>query len=189
MIREVIYFDKAGPQNTDHCLQIVRRLVEDGCHKYVVVASTTGATGLKAAETVHALNAQLIVVTHSAGFQKPHIHELDPEMARAIQALGAQIYTGTILTHSLETGLAQKYSGMYPTTLIAETLRRFGQGVKVGCEIVMEACDSGLVPEGEEVIAVGGTGRGADSVILVRSAVSKRFLDLKVLEILAKPRE
>jgi hypothetical protein len=188
MIREVVYFEKAGPQYTDHCLQIVKKLVQAG-HRYVVVASTTGDTGLKAAEMLKGLNAHLVVVTHSAGFQKPHTNELDSEKAKSIRAAGAQIYTGTILTHSLETGLAQRHSGIYPTILIAETLRRFGHGVKVGCEIVMEACDSGLIPEGEEVIAVGGTGRGADSVILARSATSKRFLDLKVLEILAKPRE
>jgi len=38
------------------------------------------------------------------------------------------------------------------------------------------------------VIAVAGTGYGADTVMVIKSAASKRFLDLKVLEILAKPR-
>ncbi len=52
----------------------------------------------------------------------------------------------------------------------------------------MMAADAGLIPEGEEVIAVAGTGRGADTVAVLRAAPSKRFLDLKVLEILAKPR-
>jgi len=72
--------------------------------------------------------------------------------------------------------------------LIAHALRRFGAGAKVACEIVMEACDGGLVPEGEEVLAMGGTARSADTVLVVRSAASKRFLDMKVLEIFAKPR-
>ena len=52
----------------------------------------------------------------------------------------------------------------------------------------MMAADAGLIPEGEEIVAVAGTGKGADTVLLVRSAVSKRFFDLKVLEVLAKPR-
>jgi len=53
---------------------------------------------------------------------------------------------------------------------------------------VMEACDAGLIPEGEEVVAAAGTGWGADTVALIRSAASKRFLDLHVLEIACKPR-
>lgn len=72
--------------------------------------------------------------------------------------------------------------------IIAQALRRFGEGAKVCCEIVMMAADAGLVPEDEEVIAVAGTGYGADTVMVLKSTASKRFLDLKVLEILAKPR-
>ena len=53
----------------------------------------------------------------------------------------------------------------------------------------MKATDAGLMPEGEEVIAVAGTGYEADTVMILKSAASKRFLDLRVLEILAKPRE
>ena len=52
----------------------------------------------------------------------------------------------------------------------------------------MMAADAGLIPEGEEIVAVAGTGRGADTVMVIRSAASKRFLELRVLEILAKPR-
>ena len=72
--------------------------------------------------------------------------------------------------------------------IIAQSLRRFGEGAKVCCEIVMMAVDGGLVPEGEEVLAVAGTGLGADTVMVLKSAASKRFLELRVLEILAKPR-
>jgi hypothetical protein len=93
-----------------------------------------------------------------------------------------------MLTHSLETSLALKFGGSYPTLIIANALRRFGEGAKVCCEIVMMATNAGLIPEGEEVLAVAGTARGADTVMLIKSAASKRFLDLRVLEILAKPR-
>jgi hypothetical protein len=72
--------------------------------------------------------------------------------------------------------------------IIANALRRFGEGSKVCCEIIMMAADAGMIPEGEEVIAVAGTGYGADTVMILKSAASKRFLDLRVLEILAKPR-
>ena len=93
-----------------------------------------------------------------------------------------------MITHSLETALAGKFGGVYPTLLVAQSLRRFGEGAKVCCEMVMMAADAGYIPEGEEILTVAGTGRGADTVTIIKSAASKRFLDLKVLEILAKPR-
>jgi hypothetical protein len=82
----------------------------------------------------------------------------------------------------------EKFGGNTTAMIIAGTLRRFGEGAKVCIEIVMEACDGGLVPEGAEVLAVAGLGHGSDTVMLIKSRPSKRFLDLEVLEILAMPR-
>jgi len=179
---------KAGPQNTSACIEKVKQELSRGfCH--LVVASTSGDTGLLMAETLQGTPVNIVVVTHSAGFKEPNTQELLQEKADAIRKIGAKIHTGTILTHSLEVALTQKHGGIYPGMLIAQTLRRFGQGSKVACEIVMQACDAGLVPEGHEVIAVGGTVQGADTALVIRSASSKRFLELKVLEILAKPRD
>jgi hypothetical protein len=189
MQRTVDYFEKAGPHNTDRCIEIARRAIVDEGIKHVIVATTCGDTGVAAAEALADTGANVVAVTHSAGFKAPNDVELSEENRQKILAAGGKIYTGTILTHSIETSLAGQFQGVYPTTLIALTLRRLGQGIKVVCEITMEACDGGLVPEGEEVLAIAGTGRGADTVAIMRSAASKRFLELKVLEILAKSRE
>ena len=194
-MRQVACFDTPGPGNTPACLDIAEALDAEG-HRHVVVATTWGGTGLAFAERFHGQLApaegkptvNLVCVTHSAGFKTPGEQECDPSPLARIRELGAKVYTGTILTHSIEANFAQEFGGSYPTLIIAQTLRRFSQGIKVAVEIVMEACDAGLIPEGEEVIAVGGTGRGADSVALIRSAASKRFLKLVVLEILAMPR-
>ncbi len=186
--KKVVVFEKPGPQNTETCIGVVREAVSQGIAN-VVVASTTGNTGLSLASALKGLGAKVIVITHSCGFKEPNSQELTPEKAQAIRDTGAQIHTGTILTHSLEVALTQKFGGIYPGMLIAQILRLFGQGTKVACEIAMEACDAGLLPEGEEALSVGGTAEGADTVLIVRSAASKRIFDLKVLEILAKPRE
>lgn len=183
----IVYFDRPGEQNTDACISLVRESLERGI-RHVVVATTSGETGLRMSRALQGTSANLVAVSHSAGFKGPNTQELDPEKAREIEKAGGRLHTGTILTHSLEVALTQTHGGIYPGMLIAQTLRRFGQGSKVACEIVMEACDAGLVPEGEEVLGVGGTVRGADTVLLLRSAASKRFLELQVLEILAKPR-
>lgn len=187
MIRTIEYFEKAGKENSERCVEITSSLV-DGGYKHVVVATTVGDTGVAMARRLQGKDVNLAVVTHSAGFKEPNHFELLPENREEILRLGGKIYTGTILTHSIETAFAQKFQGLYPTMIVAQSLRRFGEGAKVCCEIVMEACDGGLIPEFEEVVAVAGTGRGADTVCIIRSASSKRFLDLKVLEILAKPR-
>jgi len=185
--REVWYFEKTGPDNTQACLEIVARAASEG-HKHFVVASTTGATGVKVAKLLADKEVNVVVVGHSVGFRGPNVDEFLEENYREIVGLGAKVFKGTILTHSLETSLAEQFKGSAPTLLIANTLRRLGQGTKVCCEIVMEAVDAGLLPEGEEVVAVAGTAWGADTVALLRSAASKRFLNLSVLEIWAKPR-
>ena len=187
MQRLVDYFEKAGPQNTARCLEITREAVRKGT-KHVVVATTSGNTGVIMAEGLAGTGVNIVAVTHSAGFKSPGHIELSNKNREKILKAGGKIYTGTILTHSLENSLATQFQGVYPTTLIAHTLRRLGQGIKVVCEIVMEACDGGLIPEEEEVLAIAGTGKGADTVAILRAAASKRFEKLKVLEILAKPR-
>jgi hypothetical protein len=188
MQKTITYFEKPGPDNTIKCLEIVIDNIDKYGYMHVIVATTTGETGVQFAEGLRDRGANLVVVTHSYGFKGPNSTELTNDARERIRAAGAAIYTGTMITHSLETALAVKFSGVYPTLLVAQSLRRFGEGSKVCCEMTMMAADAGLVPEGKEILAVAGTGRGADTVTVVRSAASKRFLELKVLEILAKPR-
>lgn len=187
MKRLVEYFEKPGPQNTQACLDIVCKLVRDEGYKDVVVASTSGKTGAITARSLQGEDVNLVVVAHSVGFLEPNQDQFSDEAYEEIIRLGARIYKGTILTHSIETALAKEFSGAYPTLLVANTLRRLGQGIKVCCEIVMEAADAGLIAEGKEVVAVAGTAKGADTVTIIKSAASKRFLNLYVAQIVAKP--
>ncbi len=186
--KKVIYFEKTGSENTPACLEVVKKALREGRYKHVVVASTTGETGLLFSGEFKGTDVNLVIVTHSTGFKEPNTHEMPVEMRRKIETNGAKVFTGSMLTHSIETSLVSKFGGTYPTVIIAQSLRRFGEGTKVCCEIVMMAADAGLIPEGQEVLAIAGTAKGADTVMVLKSAVSKRFLDLRVLEILAKPR-
>jgi hypothetical protein len=187
MKRLVEYFDKPGHENTQVCIDLLHTLIHDEGYKDAVVASTSGKTGVIAARALHGEDANLVVVGHSVGFLAPNEDQFSDDHRDEITRLGGRIYKGTILTHSIETALAKEFSGTYPTLLVANTLRRLGQGMKVCCEIVLEATDAGLVAEGKDVVAVAGTARGADTVAIVRSAASKRFLDLYVCQIVAKP--
>ncbi len=179
---------KAGKENTDACSQLVKDAIRDFGYKHLVVASTGGDSGILFSGALRDSGINIVVVTHCAGFKEPNACEMSAEVRQRIENAGAKVYTGTMITHSLETAFASKFNGLYPALIVAQALRRFGEGTKVCCEIVMMAADAGLVPEGEEILAVAGTGRGSDTVLVIKTAVSKRFLDLKVLEVLAKPR-
>ena len=187
MIREVEYFEKVGAANTDRCMEIVQKMVREEGFEHIVVASTHGDTALKLKEALAGLDVNWVVVTHSAGFKEVNKLEFTPEARKSVEEAGGKVLTTTILTHSIETALAQGGSAILPTHIVAQSLRRWGQGSKVACEIVMEAADAGLIPEKEKVIAVAGTGRGADTVCVILSAASKRFLELSVTEYRAKP--
>ena len=61
--------------------------------------------------------------------------------------------------------------------------------MKVCVEIAVMAADAGLVDMNNEIITIGGTGRGADTVAVIRPAHSPHFFDLDIKEILAMPRD
>jgi hypothetical protein len=49
------------------------------------------------------------------------------------------------------------------------------------------ALDAGLVPYGKDVIAIAGTGSGADAAIVIRPAHSRQFFGTRVKEVICKP--
>lgn len=48
--------------------------------------------------------------------------------------------------------------------------------------------DAGLLDLSREVISIAGSGEGADTAIVLKPAYSRKFMDLEIREILAKPR-
>jgi hypothetical protein len=186
--KKIVYFEKPGRGNTSVCLDVVKEAIKGWGYRHLVVASTTGDAGVLFSEALGKSGINLVVVTHSAGFKEPNHLEMPDDVRRKIEENGAKVYRGTMITHSLETAFTAKFGGFQLSGVVAQALRRFGEGSKVCCEIVMMAVDAGLIPEGEEALAVAGTARGSDTVLLIKSAASKRFLELRVLEILAKPR-
>ena len=68
-------------------------------------------------------------------------------------------------------------------------MRLFSAGVKVACEITCMATDAGLVKAGDEVIAIAGSARGADSAVVLRASNTHTFFESRILEIICKPRD
>ena len=184
--RKVTYFNEAGKHNTDALLRIVKEYVEKEGIRNVVVASTTGETGAKASKIFKGCN--IVIVTHCFGFREPGKIELKDEYRREILANGTKIFTGVHALSSVERAIRKDFGTIQPLELIANTLRLIGEGTKVCVEITLMAADAGLIPVDKDVIAIAGTGRGADTALRIQPANSGRFFDLKIKEVIAKPR-
>ena len=195
----IIYFEESKPENMDTVLSLVKEKALEKDIKHVVVASTRGETGVKAVEAFKDSGIQVVVVTHQIGPRGP---ELLPENDEKIKSQGGRIVTCTHAFGGVNRSLRRTpprepgqprpqphWPAYVPSTgdLIANVLRLFSQGMKVCFEITVMAADAGAIPIGENVIAVGGQGRWADTAIVIKSANTTRFFDLDVQEIIAKP--
>jgi len=178
-------FEKPGRGNTDAALAAMLAGIEQYGVGQVVVASTHGDTGLAAARLLKGRAVSLVVVTHNVGFKEPGRVEMSGATRAEIEGLGARVMTGTMPFRNIGTAIRERV-GASQQDLVANTLRLFGQGIKVCVEIAMMAADAGLITPAD-VLTVAGTGRGADTVALIRPQSSNKLFDLKVRAILAKP--
>jgi len=184
--RTCVYFHKPGRENTQKTLEIAAQGAEDSGIETVLVASTSGEVGLMAARIISA--ARVVVVTHSTGFIEPDFQQLEPEMRKKIQDEGAHVLTCQHAMGGVGRAVRKKLDTYQLEEIMAYTLRIFSEGMKVAVEIAMMAADAGLVSTQVPCISVGGTGQGADTAVLLRPAHAQNFFDMKILEILAKPR-
>lgn len=185
------YFDTPGPSNTADAARFAVMRAKELKIRTIVVASSSGKTAEIFANAIGDSPLDLIVVTHVVGFVKPGEWEFSSETARTLREKGVTIVTGTHALSGLERALSRspKVGGGSRTEAIAEALRRVvAIGLKVAVECVLIAADQGMIGVSEEVIAVGGTASGADTVCVIRPAHTANFFDLQVREIVAMPR-
>ncbi|TFG73151.1 MAG: hypothetical protein E4H27_01325, partial [Anaerolineales bacterium] len=88
-----VYFAQSGPVNTERTLSLVSEKAQLLGILTVLVATSSGATALRASELIHV--PHLIAVSHSAGFKTPFESELDAALRSKLEANGAQIVTTT----------------------------------------------------------------------------------------------
>lgn len=162
---------------TFHCVE--ERLVHSGIKK-LVLASTTGNTAKKAAEFFKGKGVKLIVIPHQYDFFRKD-NAFPKELVDDLKNDGHSVHFGTMLFHT------DKLFGTNVPTVIANFLRCFCEGIKVCYEIVLMATDAGHLELGESVIAIAGTGRGADTALVMQASSSQNLKYLRVLEVLCKP--
>ena len=181
-----VYFLESGSANTEKTLEVAKKRAEELGIKTIVIASTSGETGLKAVKAF--ANYKVVVVTHTTGLQAPDVQELTPQNRAKILKKGGLIFTATHAFGGVGRAVRRRFNTYQVDEIIAQTLRVFGQGTKVACEIALMAADAGLIRTDEEIISIGGTASEADTALVVKPAHTHDFFELKVKEVLCKPR-
>lgn len=183
---KIVYFERPGKENTDETLRLAKERAEALGIRNIVVASYTGYTGVKASKIFEGYN--LVVAAGVVGFREPNEHRMTSENRAAIEGNGGKIFFSTHAFGTLGRAVNRRFGAIQFDEIIAHVLRLFGRGVKVGCEVACMAADAGLIRTDEEAIAIGGSGTGADTAIVLRPSNTHTFFDTRILEIICKPR-
>jgi len=164
MESKTVYFEKPGRENTDAVLDIAKQRAGELDIKTIVVATTDGSTAIKAMEILSGL--KVITVTHVTGFRGPNIQECTAETRKLLESKG-----GVVLT------AAHSFGG------ISRAMRN-----KFNTYVTGDIINNTSVRTDEEIISIAGTGRGADTAVVLTPVNTRDFFDLRVKEILCKPR-
>jgi hypothetical protein len=179
MEEKITYFEKPGKENTAEALGLVKERAGAREIKRIVLASTRGETARAALTAFQGTGLRMVVVPWQYGFRDKQ--PFPPELVPELEGKGHRVHFGTMLFHT------EEFYGVQAPRVMANLLRVFGQGIKVCVEIVMMAADGGCIEPGEKVIAMAGTGAGADTAIVVSAASSNKLSMLRVHEIICKP--
>ena len=185
----ITYFDEEGNDYTDELIIAVKDKLEASDNiKRILIASSSGESALKLYGAVGD-DVEIINVTHHMGFSGPNESDISDEMIEKLEDVGIKTYFGSHAFSGAARGVTNKYGGYSPLDVVADTFRMFSHGIKVGAEISIMAADAGLIPVGEEIIAIGGRGHGVDSAVILVPVNAKDLFNLKIKEIIAMPRD
>ena len=185
--KKVFYFDKKGPENTDKAIDIAVATCEEREINKIIVASSTGDTALK----LHARapsSLVIIAVTYSAGSKYiEDVQQFNHNYDTLVEK-GMRIVRGIHALSATERAFENKYkSGFIPLNIVADTLRMFCHGVKVCVEIAIMAAEHGFVTPDEEVVAIAGSHRGADTAVVIKPAYAADMFKTKIKTLLCMP--
>lgn len=194
LARPTFYSRYRGEVNTTKAVELARERALELNIKKMIVASETGRSALKALQVLRETEIKLIVVTHypartwgpkgdiPIGLGRPEYAQVKQflEEQGAIAVQGTRPFAGV--------GRALGWEAPVPATFIDKTLELFSSGTKIAVEAALMATGVGALEEGEEVVTFGGTYKGLDTALVVRTAYSGDFFTkFEVLELIAKP--
>jgi hypothetical protein len=181
------YFDKVGKDNTEAAAKAAVARAKELNIKEFVIASNEGPSAWALIEELGGDGTGVTVITHVAGFREPFKMEMDGEERKKLTNAGACVITAAHALSGIERSFAWKSQGTYPALIVADVLRLFGQGMKVAVECAIMAADAGTL-SGGKIVSLGGSGRGADTAIVMTPGHSAKALEqVKIHEIICKP--
>jgi hypothetical protein len=186
MEKVIKYFETPGKVNTDELIKSVKDRLKESDIKYVTIASASGESALKLADQLK--DVTIINVTHHSGFKGANILDISDDIREKLEEKGVITYVGSHALSGVGRGISNKFGGITPVEVIAASLRMLSQGIKACVEISVMLSDAGIIPVNEEILAIGGTGKGVDTSVILSSANSANIFDLKIHEIIAMPR-
>ena len=183
VVRNVMFYEEGGSEHTDETIDLtIKAAKELGINK-ILVASTSGASGVKMAEKAEGSSLEVIVVGHQFGFRTPGKSLFMEVNVERLADLGAKVCLGSdVLTNSIR---QRERLGHSPISVITQTL--IMAKIKVNVEVVVKAADAGLVMPGERVISVAGSHEGLDTSIVLEARDSVSILDIRTREIIVMP--
>jgi uncharacterized protein len=191
MEKPILYLKSTGKENTQMVIDAAIKRAEELGIKQIVVSSTTGYTALEMAKAAKGKMLKIICVSYQYGVKGDGKWEMDLDTLKELQNMGVEVVIQSHLFSGIERAISNKLGGTSRVDVISNTLRSlFGQGFKVVVEITMMAADSGKIPvtPETEIIAIAGTGHGADVAVVIRPSHSQKFFDAQIREIIAMPR-
>ena len=188
-VKTIAYLDRPGPQECPQCLAAAALRAAELGISHAVVATTSGRTALALARELKRAGsaAKVVGVGYSAEFAAKW-GGFTARYTKPAQKLGAAFITGTHGMGGINTAIEKSFGGLPPNKLVAHTYYTLGQGFKVAVEVALTAADQGLLPPHREVLALGGTDRGADTALVLDPVCSTEFFKLRIREIVCLPR-
>jgi len=186
--KTILYCDSTGSGSTDLVLAAAKKRAKELKIMDIVVASTHGGTAIKAKEVFADPKLNLVAVGIAEGYRENGWCFTNVEKKLLEKAGIKPLVASHVLGDGVASSFTEKSGGKSIEEVVRDTLYRFGQGMKVCVEIVMMAADAGLIPMDKEVMAIAGTAEGTDTCIIVKPAYPRKFYELEIREIVAKPR-
>ncbi|HSV49880.1 MAG TPA: hypothetical protein VLH35_06145 [Candidatus Acidoferrales bacterium] len=190
-------FERPGPINTTEVIQTLQDAPQN--LKYLIVASVTGDSAVKAAERIK--NRKIVCVTCPQGMawevnaMNADLFEKIPELRarrdawlkqkldrvpmgvteenkQNLAAAGVEIVKGTIPLFGPSFSMRLHLRKTTALDVVAKTLELISTGTLVCLESVLMATDAGVIPEDELVYVCAGTEMGLDTAWIVKSCAS-----------------
>lgn len=184
--KKIIYFENAGKENTKDAINAACKRCKEGDISKVVVATSSGDTGLKVIKALEGTKIQVIPV----GLSAASTYSDSPELLnnkKEFEKSSIRYVQGILALSGVERAIKKRWDTAGPVLVLGDGLRIPCEGFKVGIEVTVMATDAGFVSPDESILCIAGTGRGADTVMVVKPAYSNNFFDFAVREIICKP--